>query len=115
MEKTSKMSYNSFKDLIRLRPGRTKFFLRVLGENAFIFILIFILIEIIFGEFLFYKYIFAVRVREPQITGNLIEFQEKTYQFILGERQKREEMFKDSLKEAYSDPFFPVSDTNNKE
>lgn len=112
MEKTSKMPYNDFKDLLKLRASKIKRIPQFLGENAFIFILIFILIEVILGELIFYKYIFSAKIHEPQTTDSLIEFRENIYQSVLREQQKRKEMFENSLREAYPDPFFPVSQTN---
>ncbi|MBI2050159.1 MAG: hypothetical protein HYT35_01740 [Candidatus Staskawiczbacteria bacterium] len=78
-----------------------------LGENAFLCILILILIDILIGEFLFYKYALSVDTKEPEVISTFDKFQEKTYQSIIKEWQNREAILKNlSLpSENYTDPF----------
>lgn len=64
----------------------------ILGRDAFLFVLIFILLDIIFGEFLFYKHVLLVNIKEPEIVNTPIKFQENVYQSVLKELQIREDV-----------------------
>ena len=57
----------------------------IVGRNAFLFILIFILIDILLGELLLYQYIFAVKVDEPKMVTTDTTFKEGVYQSVLRE------------------------------
>ena len=76
-----------------------------MGRNAFLFILIFILLDIIVGEFLFYRYVFLVKNEEPKIVYVVTKFQENLYQSVLKELQVRESIFKDDSEVNYPNPF----------
>lgn len=76
-----------------------------LGKNAFLFILIFILMSIAFGGFLFYQYIFLVSNKEPNIVNISTEFKKDIYQSVLNELQTRENTFKNLPQENYPDQF----------
>ena len=75
------------------------------GKYAFLFIIIFILLYIVLGEFLFYRYVFLANIKEPEITGSLTRFKENVYQSVLKELQDREDTFKSSSPKNYQDPF----------
>lgn len=77
----------------------------VLGSHAFSIILILILLDLILGEFLLYKYALLVKKEEPKIIENIIKFEYSDYQKFLEEWQTREQKFKDSAVEKYSNPF----------
>ncbi|OGZ70587.1 MAG: hypothetical protein A3F47_01440 [Candidatus Staskawiczbacteria bacterium RIFCSPHIGHO2_12_FULL_38_11] len=77
----------------------------ILGRYAFLFILIFILLDLLFGGFLFYRYLFLVKNKEPQITSIQAKFKEETYQSVLSSWQAREESFNNSSGLNYQNPF----------
>ncbi|OGZ67385.1 MAG: hypothetical protein A3C58_03795 [Candidatus Staskawiczbacteria bacterium RIFCSPHIGHO2_02_FULL_34_10] len=77
----------------------------ILGENAFLFILIFILLDILFGELIFYKYIFLVRKEEPKVASLSTKFQENIYQSVFKEVEKRENILNNPSSEIYIDLF----------
>ena len=85
--------------------SRMKRTLLVLGRDAFLFILFIFLVEIIFSEFLFYKYVLSVEIQEPSLTGGFVGFREKEYQSILTEWQSREDFLKNYPTENPPDPF----------
>ena len=77
----------------------------ILGRNAFLFILIFILLDIIFGEFLFYQYVFLSDIEESPIFNISTKFKENAYKSVSEKIQVRENIFKNIPQENYADPF----------
>lgn len=77
----------------------------ILGFYAFPIILILILLDLILGEFLLYKYAILVKKEEPKIIGSTLKFEYNAYQKILEEWQTREQKFEESPTEKYSNPF----------
>ena len=78
----------------------------IIGRDAFLFILIFVLLEVAFGEFLFYKYIFLAEQQEPEDGAIPMEFQKKMYEAVLAELESRERISESLVKEAYEEPFW---------
>ena len=76
-----------------------------IGRDAFLFILIFILIDILFGEFLFYQYVFLVESKKQEIDSGRMIFKESTYDSVLGQWKIREDIFNDASKQNHQDPF----------
>lgn len=105
MEKLSKKSFINSRNLIDIFINKAKNALWFLGENAFLFILIFVLLGMLYGEFLFYKYVFLLRIENPEFTFTTIKFQKDVYDSVLKEWQTREDIFNDSSYQNYSDPF----------
>jgi len=93
----------SFRSINDIKPKIKKIFL-ILGKDAFLFILFILLIEIIFAEFLFYKYVLSVGIQEPSLSG-FIGFRESEYQSILKEWQAREEFLKNYSADNIQNPF----------
>ena len=77
----------------------------ILGSYAFSIILILILLDLILGEFLLYKYAILVKNEEPKVVGNTLRFEYNAYQKVLEEWQTREQKFEESTVEKYSNPF----------
>ena len=102
-----KKSFYSFKELSDTCAKKIKEILWILGKNAFLCILIFILIDILIGEFLFYKYVISIDTKEPKVISTYDKFQENTYLSILEEWQKREDISENlfSSDKNYTDPF----------
>jgi len=78
---------------------------RVLGENAFLTAICFIILSLIFGGFVFYRYIILTQKAEPDIIEKSFKFQENDYQNILKIWQEREEKFNTADSEQRSNPF----------
>jgi len=62
----------------------------IFALHAFWLILLFILIDLLFGSFIFYKYVFLAESEEGTITEKITKFNEKAYQNILKELQSRD-------------------------
>ena len=95
---------NSQKLLYKFKESIKKM-LWALGRDAFLFILIFVLLDMVFGEFLFYNYVFLTKIKEPEVALNLTKFQANTYQSVVKEWQYREDAFSSSSEENYLSPF----------
>lgn len=90
---------------LRIVLGKIKKGLWFIGREAFLFILIFILLEIIIGELLFYNYVSSIEKISPQISSSVFEFKQEAYQSILKEWQERELIWKNISAKNYPDPF----------
>ena len=82
----SRSSINIFLDACK---NKLKKGLWALGQNAFLFILIFIVTGILLGEFVFYKYVLVVELQDPQIVDISVKFHENVYNTVLKEWQVR--------------------------
>ena len=75
-----------------------------LAKNAFLFTLIFILLSIIFAEILFFAYIILTN-KEPVSASVPIKFQKDIYDDVFKKWQERNNIFENSSKENYPNPF----------
>jgi len=91
---------NLFEKIKNVKPP-----LWFLGMHIFIFILIFILLDILFGVFLLYEYAILAQRREPEVAINALKFKSDAYQEVLGELQAREQKFGSISEKKYSSPF----------
>jgi len=78
---------------------------RILGERAFLTFLGLMILSLILGAIVFYKYSFLKKKIEPQITERPLKFKEKTYEDVLKIWQEREERFKKADLKEYPNPF----------
>ncbi len=101
-EMISRYDYRGFLSLCKRKARGALWYL---GEHAFLCILIAILFCVMFGTFLFYKYVFLVRIEYPDTVMAPIKFRKDVYDSVLREWQKREVIFNNASGENYSDPF----------
>jgi len=76
-------------DLLKIITVRIEKTLWLFGARAFLVILILILADLIFGGFVYYKYVYLAKAEEPKATETIIRFDTKTYQQVVGELQAR--------------------------
>lgn len=95
-------SYHNFLSIIKRKFKGLVWFL---GEHAFFCILVSVLFCVMSGSFLFYKYVFLVRIEYPDTVMTPIKFKKDVYDSVLREWQKREVIFSNAFFENYSDPF----------
>jgi hypothetical protein len=50
-----------------------------LGHRAFLLILLFILLDLIFSGFIFYKYVFLAELKEGRASGKVLKFDAEGY------------------------------------
>lgn len=111
MEKKSKMFYSKIKDFSISCSRKIDEILWFFGRNAFMIILILVLLELIFAEFLFYKYVFLAKKREPVLTGELTEFRKNEYKRFSERRWSMEKALESRSEEPFADPFaFPENE-----
>lgn len=101
-----KSSYN-FKELLDIYIRKIQKVLWILGKRAFLCILILILIDILIGGFLFYKYVFLIENKEIENISAPNKFQENIYISVVEEWQNRGNILDNlsSFDENYTDPF----------
>lgn len=76
-----------------------------LALNAFLVILILILVDVLIGGFLFYKYIYLPEKQSPQNNLSQLIFNDKGYRAVLEEWQKRENTFSKGIDVELKNPF----------
>lgn len=103
MKKPLSISFNSPKTL-RAVKAKVKKLLWYLGKNAFLFILIFILLDILFAEVIFYVYMTSIE-EEPESVVIPTKFQKNTYDSVLKQWKARNYIFENKPQENYSNPF----------
>lgn len=75
-----------------------------LGENAFLFTLIFVVLSLIFAEILFFSYTVSVNKElAPSVKG--AKFQTDIYNEVLKKWQERKNIFESSPGESYLNHF----------
>jgi len=98
MIKLKKIQLKKFEVFLKKLP-------RILAERVFLTFLGLLILSLIFGAFLFYKYNFLIKKIEPQITERPLKFKEKTYEDVLKAWQEREERFNKAEFKEYPNPF----------
>jgi len=76
-----------------------------LARDAFLFVLILILVSMVFGELLFYNYALLAETKEIDIVSSITKFQEDTYQSVIQEQKNREDIFNNPPDTNYQSPF----------
>jgi|GEM_PF-2171151 len=75
-----------------------------IGKEAFSYIIVFILIDIIIGEILFYQFVIVTNLQNPQIVTPPVQFHVQTYQAVVGQIQVRQEKFAGIVPSAIANP-----------
>lgn len=104
MKKILNASFNDYPKILEKITNNIKKALWDLGKNAFLFILIFILLEVCFAEILFYMYIISAN-KEPEAIAIPAKFQKNIYDSLLKQWDDRDNIFKNQSQENYPDPF----------
>lgn len=78
---------------------------KLLAVHPFATFLVLLAVDLILSSFIFYKYVFLIERLEVQNFGNILKFDEATYQEVLNEWQQREEALKDIDSKIYPNPF----------
>ena len=81
--------------------------IRWLAEHAFWIFLTSVLLALILGGIIFYKYYILVRGAEPEIQEVPLQFKKDLSQEILAEWANREKRFQEAQTKEYPDPFQP--------
>lgn len=81
---------------------------RILGEKAFLTFLGLLVVFLVFGAFLFYKYIFLVEKAQPEVIEGSLQFNERLFQKILEKSRDKQEKFKETETKKYPDAFTKI-------
>lgn len=74
------------------------------ARHAFLLIILFILCNMLFGEYLFYRYIYVVQNMTPDMSSLPTRFKENTYKAVIDTWNTREAQFNDPATD-YHNPF----------
>jgi len=95
--------------LKQIKLKKIKYFLKKLpknlGKRAFLLCLILLLISLITGLLIFYKYSFLTEKETPEISKGPLQFKEATFQRILEVWQEKDKKFEAADTKEYPDPF----------
>jgi len=80
----------SISDIKEILATNSKKLVWFLGLHAFGLIIFFVLIDVIFGGFVVYKYVFLADRDLPVVSGSVIKFNNNDYQNVLKEIKARE-------------------------
>ena len=103
--KSFKIFFHNSHQLTDVSLVRIRVFLWFLGRHAFLVMLILVLMGVLYGEILFYRYVFLANEMPPQSSVTIATFKENVYTSILEEQIIREEAFKGFSQENYPNPF----------
>jgi len=98
MIKLKKIQLKKFVTFLKKLP-------RILGERAFLTFWGLVILALIFGAIVFYKYNFLTKKSEPQIPESSLKFKEKIYEDVLKIWQEKEERFEGADLKEYPNPF----------
>jgi len=76
-------------NLSKIKEKFSKAILTV-GQRAFLFILLFVLIDLVFGFFIFYEYVYLAQKKEGEVSENILRFNFEKYQKVLNRIQSIE-------------------------
>lgn len=100
----------SLKNIISYHWKRRFFALPfILARNAFLLMIMVILLEIIYGEFLWYRHTVIAMMEEVKIESVATTFQESKYRSVLEEMDRRANRFRVTNKKIYPNPFVSSS------
>ena len=77
-------------DILKITIEDTKKLFWFLGLHAFSVIIFFIFVDVIFGGFVFYQYVYLAEKAQLTTVENIIRFNSNNYQNVLQELQSRE-------------------------
>ena len=98
MKLVKRIKLNKIKNFLKKLP-------RNLGKNSFSTLLGLLLLSLILGALVFYQYSILAGREKPEVVEEPLQFEEKTYQIIFDEWQKRTERFSEAELKEYPDPF----------
>lgn len=79
--------------------------LKFIAAHAFAVILALVVLDILFGVFLFYKNVVLRENEKPVIDSASFQFKEDSYNKILSQWTAKDEGLKEFLEKSYKDPF----------
>ncbi len=78
---------------------------RLMAYHAFLFILIGNVLAVLFGQLLFYNYVFLVKTQDPGSLVLPVTFKQATYQDVVQVWQLHQDASKAAASRSYPSPF----------
>jgi len=100
-----KISFIDYKKFLGVMSMGAKKALWFMARDAFVMILILVLICVLFGEFLFYNYILALDTNKTD-TITVVKFNESAYNSIIKESNEKESILGNAFGSKYKNPFY---------
>lgn len=76
-----------------------------LARDAFLCIIVLVLLAVVFGEFLLYHDVLSIDIKEVSDDNNVIGFKDDTYASIVSQWKDQEDVFNKPLETIYKNPF----------
>ena len=76
-----------------------------LAKHSFAVTMVFFLVALIIGGFVYYQYFFLIQKKELNSARQPLRFEEKIFQELIVEKQKREDVFREIESKNYPDLF----------
>ena len=76
-----------------------------MGRHIFLVLMFSILIEVIAGELILYKYIVSISESEAKIVNSPMKFEDGKYHGVLSQWEARDKKFNEATAEKYPSPF----------
>jgi len=96
--KIPKIKFKKIKDFLKKLP-------KTLGERAFLTFLGLLLVALIAGFLIFYKYSILAGKETPEISEKPLQFKEVSFQKVLEVWQEKEKRFEAAETKEHLDPF----------
>jgi len=78
------------------------------ASYAFSYMLLFILIGLLVGVFIFYQYIVSVELYQPETAHETVQFQYDTYKKVINDWQINQQALQPSADQKLLNPFTPA-------
>lgn len=82
---------------------------KILAQNSFKMILLFFLLSLIFGYFIYYKYFLLTMNQTPVLIENFTDIKEENFQIVLEEWDQRSGKFQEANSKDYPNFMKPES------
>jgi len=102
---SSKIDFKKISDALKLAPSSAAKAIWSIGKRAFWLSMLLILIDLIIGGLVFYKYVFSAENDKSYLNNPPLQFDEKSYKEILSQWGKRDESLNQFIQKDYPDPF----------
>jgi len=89
---------------------------RILAEKTFLTFIAFLILALIISAFIFYKDVFLIKRKQPEISEKPLQFKQDVLERILKKWEIRQKKFEEANSKQYPNPFqgpVPQGETNS--
>jgi len=102
---SGKIDFKKIPDALKSAPSFVVEVIWLIGKRAFWLTILLILVDLIIGGAVFYKYVFYAENDKSYLNNPPLQFDENSYQEILSQWEKRDESLNQFIQKNYPDPF----------